>query len=68
MLSHITMPSALPSTCSCCPYFDTFHGNCSHPSHQAILQDLLEQPEDCPVFEAVRADVMADLEERLGWE
>lgn len=62
------MPAALPETCIYCPHFDVFHGNCSHPHYQAILQDLLQQPENCPVFDDVRADAMSDLEATLVTE
>jgi len=51
--------------CTYCPHLDAFHGNCSHPSRQAIVRELASDGTECPVFAEVRAGVMRNLERHL---
>jgi hypothetical protein len=59
--------ASIPESCTQCPYIDQFHSNCSHPLRQSIIQEVEQKEEemDCPVFQEIRADIMADLEADL---
>ncbi len=58
------LPS-IPESCSQCPHIDRFHSSCSHPLRQNIISGLESNRDTCPVYSAVRADAMRDLEDQI---
>ncbi|WP_436936177.1 hypothetical protein [Halovenus marina] len=57
---------SVPESCTQCAHFDQFHSTCSHPSRQAIVQELRGESDCCPMFAQVRAEAMRDLARRVG--
>jgi hypothetical protein len=49
-----------------CSHLDQFHSTCAHPCRQAILQELRDGSDACPVYVDVRAEAMDDLADKVG--
>jgi hypothetical protein len=60
-----TQPS-VSELCTCCPYLDEFHANCTHVLRQTVLQELAgSRRRYCPLYPEIRAESMRELEGQL---
>lgn len=58
-------PSAGRESCLYCPHHDDFHGTCTHPFRQIIIEDSGRDGHSCPLFPEIRAEAMRDLQRRM---